>query len=393
MGTCFVMYFFLFTLSGCPSQKPVIKDAGPKEPVLTGEEVYNRALTLHRDGKSANKVQYKAVASLYMKALTLKPSLFNAHFNLGSLYEEQGKFEKAARHFGRALNINKNHGPTMYRLAQVRVKQKRFESAYDIFNRLLAANPKLKNNTSMLSNLSTLQRENGNYEGALTSARKILVLDTTSVVAYRLIAQVYLKQAKYAGVHIVYRLSKKLKKDDPYLNNIRGMAYLKQKKEPEALVYFQKATSRLPTMFEAQMNLGLLSLKYNDYKRALVALSQAAKLKPKHKKALLALAIAQRTNDKLKSSEKTYMKLHKLDKNDPKVMLNLGILYVKFMRQPKKGQTWLRKYIGEKTDIPSTHLAHKLLKQAENQIKMNAARKAAMDAEKKKKPKAPPKKR
>ncbi|TNE51921.1 MAG: tetratricopeptide repeat protein [Deltaproteobacteria bacterium] len=370
-------------LWGC--SKPVVKKTQPRpRPVVeqrqTPEDIYREALSLHESGKRSGKVDYVRVTQLYSQALKEKPNLLQARYNLAALYEERGEYAQAAGLLADILRVKPRHAAATYRMAQVYFRLRKFSSALEMLKRYITLKPEMKKHPKILMNMAAIMTENGNYENALAKARQCLSQDNKNIEAYRAIARVYLKQKQYKSVHFVYELAEKLKKKDAKLENIRGLAYLGQRKFPLAMLAFGEAVNVDPKLFEAQMNLGALALQYQDKVRAVRSLGAAAKLRPRHRKALLAYAVALRTNKRMKAAESVYKdRLLKMKQNDPAALYNLGVLYVKFMSKPKLGRSYLRRFLGEMGDrAPANHPAHQLIKQAEQSILMQERMKQRM---------------
>jgi len=356
-------------LYGCPSQtKTVVKRQQPVAPKRTAEGAYQEALLMHREKQSSGKANFDEVIKLYNEALSLNPSLNNAHFNLGAIYERIGEYKKAANHFGQIINSDSKNSEAMYRLAQVYVRLRKPHRALRLLNRFMRLNPKVRKSPKMLLNIATVQAQSGDTGNALITARKVLALDSKNIEAYRLIARVYLKRREYNGVHVVYQLTEKLKKKDARLMNIRGRAYIGQKKYPQAILSFSNAVKLQPDLFAAQMNLGTLALRYYDKRRALLALRKAANLRPRNKQALMAYAVALRANKKHKLAEKIYKnQLLRFYPNDGDAHFNLAVLYLNFMNKLKIAKRHLRKFIGYKGgQITQDHISYKLMKKAED---------------------------
>lgn len=367
----------LCALTGCPKKGGNVRDDNRiKKPVQvqrTARGAYQEALMLHRQQKGSSKPNYDPAIKLYKEALSLNPSLVAARFNLASIHEELGEYKRASSLFTQILQNNERHTAAMYRLAQVYIRQKppRPHNALRLLQRYMTLLPKTKNDPKMLMNVATLQMQSGNYAMALTTARKCLALDSKNIAAYRLIANVNLRQKRYEGVHVVYDLSQKISKRDAKLQNIRGLAFIAQKKYPKAILSFAQAVKLEPSLFAAQMNLGALALRYYDKRRALYALQKAVSLRPSHRDALMMYAVALRANKKLKMAEAVYTKrLLRRNKQDADSIFNLSVLYLKFMNKPRKAKIYLRKYIGIKGSvIDNNHISYQLLKQCEQKIK------------------------
>jgi tetratricopeptide (TPR) repeat protein len=358
---------------GCT--KTVKNDPPPKREVVvekTAEEIHQEALSMHKEGKRSGSLDHAQVEKLYRQAIEKKPSLSAAHFNLAALYEDMGQYNRATRQLGQALQGDEKNPEATYRLVQLYVRQKQHDNALRTFYRYLRLNPEGAKKAEMQINLASLQVAGNQYEDALKTARGILALDPENIEAYRVIAGVYLKQKKYKIVHLVYQLAEKTKKKDARLFNIRGLAFMSEQKMPEAMYFFGEAVKADPTLFSAQMNLGLLALRYHDYARALSTLEQAVKLRPLDQQALLGYALALRANRKFEEAEKVYQE--RLLKNYPShapSVFNLAVLHLRFMNKPKLAEVSLRRYIGEQgSRIGEKHAAYQLLKESQDRIKM-----------------------
>ena len=71
----------------------------------------------HRDAGRA--VDLNAIATMLRKAIALDPKLSAAHFELGVLYSEQGKYQEAINALRRTVSLQFNHAKAHYRLAQL----------------------------------------------------------------------------------------------------------------------------------------------------------------------------------------------------------------------------------------------------------------------------------
>lgn len=362
---------------GCTT-KVVKNDPPPLRDVVvekTAEEIYQEALGIHKEGQRSGSLDHAQVEKLYRQAIEKKPSLAVAHFNLAALYEETGQYNRAARQLGQALQNDEKNPEATYRLVQLYVRQKQHDNALRTYYRYLRLDPQSAKKAEMQINLAALQVENNQYEDALKTARGILALDPENIEAYRVISSVYLKQKKYKIVHLVYQLAEKTKKKDARLFNIRGLAFMHEQKMPEAMYFFGEAAKEDPNLFSAQMNLGLLALRYHDYSRALATLQQAVKLRPRNQEALLGYALALRANRKFEEAEKVYQEqLLKYYPGHAPSAFNLAVLHLRFMNKPKLAETSLRRYIGEQgSRIGEKHAAYQLLKESQDRIKMQEA--------------------
>ena len=88
--------------------------------------------------------EYETAAAVLEEALALAPSrpvARDAHRALGEVFEMQGRFEAAARHWRGALDIHPLDATALERLAGLRLREGRYEDALPLYRRLVEATP------------------------------------------------------------------------------------------------------------------------------------------------------------------------------------------------------------------------------------------------------------
>jgi len=104
--------------------------------------LYYYAMSLWK-GKRAedSSLDIHQVESLLQKAISLDPTLADAHLQLGNLYGEQHEYDKSFPEYARAVELNPNLSDAHYRLGQyyVRAGQKdRAQQEFDVYQKLRA---------------------------------------------------------------------------------------------------------------------------------------------------------------------------------------------------------------------------------------------------------------
>ncbi|MDE0458784.1 MAG: tetratricopeptide repeat protein [Chromatiales bacterium] len=88
--------------------------------------------------------EYETVAAVLEEALALAPSrpvARDAHRALGEVFEKQGRFEAAARHWRGALDIHPFDATALERLAGLRLREGRYGDALPLYRGLVEATP------------------------------------------------------------------------------------------------------------------------------------------------------------------------------------------------------------------------------------------------------------
>ena len=88
--------------------------------------------------------EYEIAAAVLEEALALTPSrpiARDAHRALGEVFEKQGRFEAAARHWRSVLDIHPLDATALEHLAGLRLRQARYENALPLYRRLVEVTP------------------------------------------------------------------------------------------------------------------------------------------------------------------------------------------------------------------------------------------------------------
>ena len=88
--------------------------------------------------------EYETAATVLEEALALAPSrpvARDAHRALGEVFEKQGRFEAAARHWRSALDIHPLDATALEHLAGLHLREARYEDALPLYRRLVEVTP------------------------------------------------------------------------------------------------------------------------------------------------------------------------------------------------------------------------------------------------------------
>jgi tetratricopeptide (TPR) repeat protein len=109
--------------------------------------------------------------------------------------------------------------------------------------------------------------------------------------------------------------------------NTWGLINMQQGNIIAALAKFERAFQLDPTMFEAYMNFGEITLGFRGYDDAAGAFTQATQLRPQSYDAFIGLGAARRGLQDPDAAEAAYRAAIAIDANRPEAYFNLGLLY------------------------------------------------------------------
>lgn len=203
----------------------------------------------------------KAAVDLFTRASGLKPELFRPQYNLGQIYESQGKYREAAAAYKRAatLKIDEGLGET-----QVDVMSASFNLAnvYALLNEHAQAVTALREVIRRLPELYTPHYNLGLSLAALGKHRE-------AVNAFKDATKI---KADYA---------------DAYYN--MGLAHSKLEEWPQAVEAFRKALEHKPDYAQARYNLGLIYYLMDDSAALAAEVQALQKTRPELAKELARL--------------------------------------------------------------------------------------------------------
>ncbi len=132
------VYYFLSEAYGrAPSQAPEVIEHFRRFAELRprdGKAQFYYAMSLWKGNETATSgAVLNQVEILLKKAASLDPELAQAHFALGSLNAQEGKFQLAVREYERAIKLDPNNAAAHYRLGQMYMRIGRRELAQQEF--------------------------------------------------------------------------------------------------------------------------------------------------------------------------------------------------------------------------------------------------------------------
>jgi protein O-mannosyl-transferase len=127
------------------------------------------------------------------KAIKADPSMFLAHFNLGTAYMLMGSNDKAENAFKECLSLNPNHEPALFNLARVYQNRKQWQKSNDILMDFL----KIKGpSSSVYSVMAWNNLMSGKLEEASKLYEKILRYESNNQEALINLAKIYYSLGK-----------------------------------------------------------------------------------------------------------------------------------------------------------------------------------------------------
>jgi tetratricopeptide (TPR) repeat protein len=212
-------------------------------------------------------------------------------------------------------------------------------------------------------NLAIMQRRAGDEAASLQNLRRALAIDASYLPAFNQMALLYYEQAirssgpaRVAGgtaqvsgsataapaagdsgersdrqmldlAEVVCRQAQLIDGNYAPIYNTWGLINVRQGNIIAGLAKFERAFNMDPTMFEAYMNFGELTLSFRGYEDAARAFERATQLQATNYDAWLGLGAAQRGMNNDQGAQQSYERAQQLDAQRPESYFNLGLLF------------------------------------------------------------------
>ncbi|MBF0193454.1 MAG: tetratricopeptide repeat protein [Magnetococcales bacterium] len=232
---------------------------------------YNIGISLHKLGRQEDAL--KALT----KAISLKPTYYEAHNVLGLTLKEQGKLDKAVATFHKAIKIKPNSEIAQYNLGITLFTQNKLDEAIISFKNVITINPEY---IEAYNYIAAAHHKKGALKDAVSIYKKALNLQPNSANICNNLGYSLKELGKLDDAIKCYKKSIALNPDnaDAYFN--LGNAYYKQDKLDKAEECYQKAIAINPNFAKAYSGYGDLLQSLGKIKEAIAQYKKALSIRP-----------------------------------------------------------------------------------------------------------------
>ena len=292
-------------------------------------------------------------------ALEIDPKIWEAWHDLGVIHYKDGEDDAAIIAFGKALEVNTGHMPTLLARAEAhrRAGHKK-DARADYEAALRGAEEDDPNRRDAAARLASLLRDGGDYDDAVAVLRDTVRLNGASARIYTELGLIYIQQKRYDLAQLVLAKALELdtEKKDPAIYNALAILSLRQGRAQEAFERFYHAASLDTNYIDARFNKASVLLDAGDYARAKVELAAIVEKRPDDHAAWVALGVAHRGLKEHKEAARTW---ERVIKEAPKrsqargdAMFDLALLKADFLNDAAGAKTDLDQYLQE---APTSH--------------------------------------
>ena len=209
-----------------------------------------------RTDTTQTAVLFEKAASQFERTVSLDPTLSQAHFSLGAIYQEQNKLELAAQAMEACLKLNPKYYPAHHRLAEIQLQQDNPEAALESFQEAQKMNSKWE---LPYYGIGLAYFELGNYDAAREALEEVIFRDPKFAPAHFKLGQVLAKAGFFNEAWGAYEAGEKY---EPYtVENLYelGTIFVQKGNPKGAIDIFQRITDNMdPTHTAALLQLAEL---------------------------------------------------------------------------------------------------------------------------------------
>jgi protein O-GlcNAc transferase len=191
-----------------------------------------------------------------LKVVKLTPYDATNLFNLGRLYQDLEKYEKAIKFYKSALEVESRLSGAVYNMAICFRSLFNFQAAAECYQKALKLEPE---NVDFINNLALLYGDIGDIEKSLETFRRGLRVDkNNSAILFNMTTPLLALKEISEAQNILLKLTERTDLQDSHLSNIYnslGNVYLEQTYRSEAIKAYRKALQLAPDSQEAAHNL------------------------------------------------------------------------------------------------------------------------------------------
>ena len=281
----------------------------------TASDQFTIGLSLHRSGRMDDAIYF------YNKALEKDPKLPEALINLGAVYLEQNKFDKAEPILRNALKIKPDDSKILSNLGNLFQNQNKFDEAEKVYLKAIQIDPDI---SSTLCNLGSLYLKLNKLDAAITTLEKAININPKLIEAHLALGAVFIKLKKYDEAEKSLRIVIKI-------DNNHAEAYL----HIGLILFFKGLYKKAEDKFRIAVNLkpnwvnGIIELaksieKQGRKKDAETHYKAAKRLEPKSIPALMAYGFFKINNSDYSEAKKLFDKAEKLDPKNINIQIGIG---------------------------------------------------------------------
>lgn len=269
--------------------------------------------------------------------------------------------DQALSFYNRALSVNEHFCKARVAIGVDQLGQNAADAARQTFQRAIRDDIAC---TEGYVNLAMIQRQSGvaaQVTEAIQNLRRALAVNSTYLPALNEMALIYYSQSdadpqRLDLAAVVCRQAQLINREYAPIYNTWGLINMKKGNINEAIRLFSRAAELDHSNFEANMNLGQITLSFRGYEDAQRSFSRAVELQARNYDAHIGLGMALRGLNRLDEAQHEYEAARDIDATRPEAFFNLGILTYSYrggaIDQLRRAKEYFNEFLAKAASNP-----------------------------------------
>ncbi len=243
----------------------------------------------------------------FNRAVSLKPDYFEANFNLGILFQDQGNLSLAINSYINALKYKPNYFEALNNMGVCQIDLGNINDAINSLEKAISFNPQY---AEAYNNIGNALAKKGEIKSAIDNYKKTVLIDSSFFDAYFNLGNALRDTGQNDAAIECFEKALKIEPKFANAHNNIGITYLDLGKNSEAVKSFIRAIHVNPNYAEALNNLGIAYYRIGQCDDAIKFYDEAIKIYPDYADAFANMGLAyqdlKKFNDAVLSLEKAF---------------------------------------------------------------------------------------
>lgn len=264
----------------------------PKDPVAhCGKAMIllDRLQSVPDSDKNQRSMLLKKAGLECNSAIDADPRIVEAHYLLGRVYREEGRYDRAIQAFSGALRLDPGYANAYIGLGGVQLAKNDFVGAQDTLNRVIQMNPK---NASAHAGLGQVYLKRGQVEEGIKELTASLTIAPNNSQVHTILGTAYKEQGNSASAikEFEQAIQNKPDNDAPYL----GIAEVNERRGDyiKAIAVLRSALQAMPEKTAIELRIAHDNLKIELFDDALAEYERVLAVSPNDSEAAQGIADA-----------------------------------------------------------------------------------------------------
>ncbi|MDJ0535533.1 MAG: tetratricopeptide repeat protein [Xenococcaceae cyanobacterium MO_207.B15] len=276
--------------------------------------------------------QIAATIKKYTKMLAQNPEEPKIHLNLGNLYAQQEKWQKAISSYQNAVKINPELAEAYRNLAKVYLKIGNETKAANFWYKAIKLEPTSKSQIKQYFGLGNTFKAQKKLGKAADCYRQGIKLQPDLLPGYHVLSKVLNEQGKHNEVIKLYRQGVKKNPQNPKFHLALAQALASQKQWRNASNRFRQALDLDSNLAVGYYHWGYVLSQMKKRQEAEECYTKAVELKPEYWEAYYQLGIIFQQDKKWQKAKYCYEKVTHFNKEFVSGYLQLALVYQKLQQ-------------------------------------------------------------